>query len=70
MLGLTNSNASKVIKSVETKGYVERIMGQDDKRQMYFIISKKGRDKIAEIKCEGKEVDAILNKIINKNVKL
>src|SRR3712207_7677516 len=39
-LGLTNSNASKVIRSVEDKGLVERVMGVVDKRQMYFSLTR------------------------------
>ena len=51
-LGLTNSNTSKVLKSVEEKGFVERIIGKEDRRQMYFTLSEAGREKIASINCE------------------
>ena len=36
LLGLSSSNASKVIKSIENKRLVERMTGEKDKRQMYF----------------------------------
>lgn len=52
VLGLTNSNASKVIKSVEKKGLVERTIGEHDKRQMYFVLSEKGSDRLTSIKCQ------------------
>lgn len=64
MLGLTNSNTSKVIKAVEDKGYIERILGKDDKRQMYFLITESGRKKLTEIKCETIEVNTLLNNIM------
>lgn len=65
-LGLTNSNASKVLKSAEDKGYIERIIGKDDKRQMYFAITSSGLNKLAEIKCEGEVIDGLLNSITGK----
>lgn len=61
LLGLTNSNTSKVIKSVEEKGYVERILGKEDKRQMYFSITNSGSKKLSEIKCDAGEVATLLN---------
>lgn len=62
-LGLTNSNTSKIIKSVEEKGFIERILGKDDKRQMYFIITDSGHKKLSEVKCDANEVDTLLNTI-------
>lgn len=49
-LGLTCSNTSKVIKSVEEQGYIERTLGKEDKRQMYFTITQIGADHIMTIK--------------------
>lgn len=65
-LGLTNSNASKVIKSVENKGLVERIMGESDKRQMYFVLTLKGQEKLKTIKCGNLQVPPVLESIIEK----
>jgi DNA-binding MarR family transcriptional regulator len=65
MLGLTNSNASKVIKSTENKGYIKRLMGENDKRQMYFAITSAGLKKLNEIKCEGEAITTLLNSITN-----
>lgn len=50
-LGLSNSNTSKVIKSVEKKGLIRRIVGKDDKRQMYFVLTDLGCKKLESIKC-------------------
>lgn len=41
MLGLTPSNTSKVLRSVEGKGYVNRELGTNDKRQIYFSLTEK-----------------------------
>lgn len=68
MLGLTNSNASKVIRSAEEKGHVQRIPGQNDKRQMYFTITQTGLDKLNEIKCKGDIINTLLDNIVNKNI--
>lgn len=46
ILGLSNSNTSKVIKSIEKKGLIKRIVGKDDKRQMYFTLTESGRKKL------------------------
>lgn len=48
-LGLTNPTASKVIKSVENKGMIERVMGDKDKRQMYFSLTDKGMEQLDSI---------------------
>ena len=54
MLGLTPSNTSKVLRSVEGKGYVNRELGTNDKRQMYFSLTEKGRGLLGSINCEEK----------------
>ncbi|NDV65303.1 MarR family winged helix-turn-helix transcriptional regulator [Bacteroides sp. 224] len=66
-LGLTNSNTSKVIKSAEDKGYIERSIGKDDKRQMYFSITEAGRIKIANIGTEGQAINTLLKEIVDKS---
>lgn len=60
LLGLTLSNGSKVIKSVENKQYIERAMGTSDKRQMHFSLTPKGREFISKIKCEEVEIPPYL----------
>lgn len=63
LLSLTNSNTSKVIKSVEDKGFVERILGKEDKRQMYFSLTEEGRKKLEEIESKEKEMNQVLQEI-------
>lgn len=64
LLGLTNSNTSKVIKSVETKGLIKRIIGEQDKRQMYFILTPKGHKVLETIKCSNMEIPEDLTQIM------
>ncbi len=63
VLGLTCSNASKVIKSVESKALIERVLGEIDKRQMYFYITEKGKQILGNIKCENMEIPEILKNL-------
>ena len=64
MLGLTASNTSKVIRSIEDKGFIERQLGSEDKRQMYFTLNKKGKDLIESIKCREMILPQLLSDII------
>ena len=63
LLSLTNSNTSKVIKSVEDKGFVKRILGKEDKRQMYFSLTENGIKKLEEIKLKEGEMNSVLLEI-------
>ncbi len=51
LLGLTSSNISKVIASAEKKRLIIRILGKEDKRQMYFSLANEGKQIIKAIKC-------------------
>ena len=42
-LGLSTSNTSKVIRSVEGKKLITRLIGKEDKRQMRFLLRQKAR---------------------------
>lgn len=53
-INLTCSNTSKLIRSIEDKGYIERVMGEEDRRQMYFSLTPEGAKIIEKI-----EVDSI-----------
>lgn len=64
LLGLTTSNASKVIRSVESKGLVERVLGDRDKRQMYFSLTDTGKQRLHEIKSEALEIPSLLNAVL------
>lgn len=62
-LGLTTSNTSKIIRSVENKKFVKRMLGKEDKRQMYFVLTKEGEEKLNCIKGEENKMNDFMNKI-------
>lgn len=66
LLGLTTSNTSKVIKSVENKELIERGLGSRDKRQMYFSLTDKGRSRFREIKSQNIEIPPMLERAIKE----
>lgn len=52
-LSLTLSNTSKVLRSAEEKGLIERVMGLKDKRQMYFSVTERGLGLLDEVdRCD------------------
>jgi len=63
-LGLTCSNTSKVIKSVENKKLIERTLGKEDKRQMYFTLTSEGEKMIKKIKTSPLDIPQNLKDII------
>ncbi len=48
-IGLSNSRVSKVITSVENKSYIQRLLNPVDKRQMLFVLTDEGREKIRQM---------------------
>ena len=48
-IGLSNSRVSKVITSVETKGYIQRNISPSDRRQMLFSLTAAGASKIHQM---------------------
>lgn len=63
-LGLSYSNASKVIRSVEEKAFVQRVLGKVDKRQMYFSLTDQGADILSRIKCGELNLPEILLEVV------
>lgn len=45
-IGLSNSRVSKVITSVENKGFIRRSISKEDKRQMFFSLTPNGKEKV------------------------
>lgn len=64
-LGLTHSNTSKLIRSVEEKKLIARIVGKVDKRQMYFSLTNEGKEQIATIKNTTHEMPGLLQQIVD-----
>jgi DNA-binding MarR family transcriptional regulator len=63
-LGLTCSNTSKVIASAEKKELIQRTLGDHDKRQMYFKLSKKGKEQLSAIREQDLELPELLKTIL------
>jgi MarR family transcriptional regulator, organic hydroperoxide resistance regulator len=63
MLSLTHSNTSKVIASLEKKKLVKRIIGDTDKRKMFFSITALGKQKMNELLCEENTIQTIAEAI-------
>ena len=63
-LKLSASNTSKVIKSVEDKGFIERYMGQKDRRKMYFTLTESGKAKVNSLKCDEAQMSPKLKEIL------
>lgn len=62
-LGLTGSNTSKILRSVEAKGLVTRELGETDHRQMIFSITDKGLSLLEEIEQRDMEFPELLRTI-------
>ena len=63
-LNLTQSNASKVIRAAENKGLIQRSLGDDDKRQMYFSLTPEGERCLTQLHCCDSEVPAVLKQLL------
>ncbi len=63
LLGLSHSNSSKVIQSAEKKKLVRRVIGKDDKRQMFFSLTDRGKECIDRIHCESDGMTELIDKI-------
>ena len=64
LLGLTPSNTSKVIASLEKKQLVKRTLSASDKRSMFFSLTPKGKELISTIKCDSLPMDATLKDLV------
>ena len=61
-LGLSASNASKIIASSEKKSLISRIVCKEDKRQMFFSLTSIGKEKIETMRNEQIDIPEILLK--------
>lgn len=65
VLGLTPSNMSKVIRQVESRGYIKRIVGVEDKRTMRFDLNDSGKEMLMTIKAWDCPIPENLHGIID-----
>lgn len=64
-LGLSASNTSKVIRSVEGKKLITRLIGKEDKRQMRFSLTTEGKNRISDIKNATFELSGLLQQVVS-----
>lgn len=62
-IGLSGSRVSRIIHSIEEKGYILREMGVSDKRQMIFTLTDAGKKKIKEMRKYPIDVAALVHKL-------
>ena len=59
-MGMLRPHTSKTLSSIEKKGLVIRSLGEQDKRQMYFRLSPKGKKILKSIRDNGINVPEML----------
>ena len=64
-LGLKPSCTSKVIGSVEKKGYISRGFCKNDKRVIHFCLTDEGQKKIDSIDCSQVEIPEELQRLMD-----
>ena len=63
-LGLTQSNASKVIRSLEKKKLLKRTLDKADKRVMHFQLTKAGEAKLEGMDCQNMTLPPLLENCV------
>jgi DNA-binding MarR family transcriptional regulator len=63
-VGLSNSRVSRIITTVESKGYIVREMGTTDKRQMIFSLTEEGKKKIKEMMKQDINLSGLVKSLI------
>lgn len=58
--GFKSSHLSKVLRSIEDKGFLVRDFGDRDKRQIYFSLTTEAMQCMGKLKCEGLPVPQLL----------
>ena len=66
-IGLSNSRVSKIITSVEEKGWIVRAMGAKDKRKMIFSLSEVGKVIVKTMSGKPISLNGVLSKLIMKD---
>lgn len=63
---MSPSHTSKVIRSLEEKGLIRRVLGQDDRRKMYFELTDLGRQSLSGMRCGSVEVPEVLRPLFRE----
>ncbi|WP_418420960.1 MarR family winged helix-turn-helix transcriptional regulator [Alistipes indistinctus] len=62
-LGLSASNASKVLASAEKKGLVKRALCSADKRRMLFVLTTTGKQLLTSVKGDAEGISDVMEKL-------
>ncbi len=62
-VGLSNSRVSKVINAVENKGFISRQISPEDKRQMLFILTEAGKEKVTQMQQAELKIEAFYHRL-------
>lgn len=63
-INLTCSNTSKLIRSIEDKGFIKRVLGEEDRRQMYFSLTELGMNMFGKIEKDEIKLSGPLKKLV------
>lgn len=66
---MKTSHTSKVIRSVEEKGLIERALGESDKRQMFFNLTVAGEKQLKDLQCDKVMIPELLQPLFAKREK-
>ena len=67
--GLRPSHASKVIGTLEERGYLKRELGKQDKRQMYLSLTDTGMECLCQIKIHQFDIPPLLQPVFDAYTK-
>ena len=67
--GLRPSHASKVIGTLEERGYLKRELGKQDKRQMYLSLTDTGMECLCQIKIHQFDIPSLLQPVFDAYTK-
>ncbi len=63
-VGLSGSRVSRVINTIENKGFIVRQMGIADKRQMIFSLTESGKQKVKEMQKNKVDMSILMTQLM------
>ena len=70
-MGLESTSLGRTLKSMENAGFISRVPNKDDKRGVFIVLTKKGKEMRAISKKNGNKFNkVVLNKIGEKNLSI
>ena len=70
-MGLESTSLGRTLKSMENSGLISRMPNKEDKRGVFILLTKKGKELRAISKKNGNKFNkVILNKIGEKNLSI